>query len=177
MDTNQAKSEQIPKESKQIEKKKRAYHRKPVPPPPPPAPSPAVIALENEVLELVKQRTSANQGIIDAMRRANEANVALSAAREMLNLLDQEVQYRMALIGQMKGQPTGGALAGSRYWDAPPPTPPANDWASATSSPNESFDRVYGVPAGVGSIPATPNRIPGAPRVRSESAEDMRAML
>jgi hypothetical protein len=164
MAENEVKSTESPK-------KKRSYHRKPTPPPPPPPPSAAVSALEADVLELVKQRLVANQAIINATAAANEANSRLQAAQQHLRNLEQEVNYRMALIGQMKG---GGA---DKTFSVITNTSPNNIYLGNMNEP-QGYESGMGVsiPPGVGSIAPLnqPRIVPSGPRIRSESAEGVR---
>jgi len=144
-------------------KPKRAYHRRQTAPTPPAQttpemPNPTILALQNDILELVKQRTVANQEIARANHAVSQATFSLQAARENLNNLEREVQYRMSLIAQMRGQTP--MVPAAYPFEAPAP------------------DYGHGYASGVSSIPApvqpyTP--VPGeGPRIRSESAEGFR---
>lgn len=143
-------------------KKKRQYVRKPASQPvvsTPAPPSAAVVALESQVLELVGQRMAANQEIANATIAANEANARVQAAQQRLRQLEVEVNYRLALAHQMKG-----GIG-----------PAPGDVDSST----QRFESGYGVsiPAGVGSIPAPMTVVEGGRRIRSESAESVRAAM
>ena len=155
---------EIETESAAMKPKKRQYNRKPLPPAPPapPAPpSPAVIALETEIVELVRARLGANAEIALAMAAANEANSRLQVAQTKLQQIEREVQYRIALTQQMKGM-----------------QPQQIHVTEVENYPMTDSGYGVSIPPGVGSIPSVsgPQRIVHTgPRVRSESAEGFRA--
>ena len=155
MPENQIESKPEPKSSK------RKYNRKPVPVPPP-APNPTVLALESKILELVEQRMAANQRIAQATAQVGQANSALQLAQMELQNIEREVSYRLNLIAQMKGE-SRTVISGPAGTEWLPPLPQTT-----------AFGRV---PEGVGSIPPPqPRIVSSAPRIRSESAEDVRAL-
>jgi hypothetical protein len=149
-------------------KSKRKYVRKPppLPPPAPPAPpSAAVTALESQVLELVSQRMAANSQIAAAMQDAALANAKLQAAQQLLKQIEFEVQYRLSLIGQMKGG-NPAAMNQANFVAMPE----VQDMSYMTAPMSGHF----------GSIPVQPapiTVIEGGRRVRSESAESVRAAM
>jgi hypothetical protein len=153
-------------------KSKRKYTRKPVPPPAPPPPAPpsqAVVALEADVLQLVSQRMAATQQIAIATQEATLANAKLQAAQNMLKQIEFEVQYRLSLVQQMKGgQTTRLETVASGV-----------DFITAGPYPQSPIDGYFaGNTVGIGSIPPQPapmTVVEGGRRVRSESAEAVRA--
>jgi len=153
-------------ETQDSPKPKRKYNRKAAIPTPPIQnlpPSPATLALESQVLELVNQRMSANSQIATAMQDAALANAKLQAAQNLLKQIEHEVNYRLALVQQMKGGPVSTFVP--QYEVAVP-----------------QFESGYGVsiPQGVGSIPPQPapmTVVEGGRRIRSESAESVRAAM
>lgn len=147
---------EIATELKKSSKPKRKYTRKPSPPVPIP-PNPTVEAMEKDVLSLVQQRIAANAEIVTATTAVNQANSALQLAQMRLSQIVSEVQYRMGLIAQLKG---GGM-------SVPSPLIPDVD----------RFDVYSSNGAPVGSIPAPPTQrqVQTGPRIRSESAESVRA--
>ena len=154
-------------------KSKRKYVRKPppLPPPAPPAPpSAAVTALESQVLELVGQRMAANSQIAAAMQDAALANAKLQAAQQLLKQIEFEVQYRLSLIGQMKGrQSVQMTTTSTGYADF------TFDGPDGISPLDQRF-----LGGNIGSIPPQPSPITvieGGRRVRSESAESVRAAM
>jgi hypothetical protein len=148
-------------ETPKMKAKKRPYHRKPAPPLPIP-PNPTVTALETEILSLVKQRTAVNQEIANAAGAVNEASLRLQLAQTRLKQLESEVSYRMNLISQMKG--------GS-------PNQIQTSIPDFNSGPGIPADTYPALISGVGSIPASPQprEVRVGPRIRTESAEDVRA--
>jgi hypothetical protein len=135
-------------------KSKRAYHRKPAPPPPPEPPNPRIATLEDQILKLVDQRMSILTEITAANGALSAAQFRAQAARDGLIQLDQEVQYRMALIAQMKG--------GTQ---------------TVIHGPSEvSLPVNFSVPPNVGSVPAAAPALvfDGGRRVRSEAAIGVR---
>lgn len=129
-------------------------------------PNPAILALQEDILGLVKQRGSAQHEIAQAGLALNQASARMQGAREILQQLESEVQYRMSLISQMRG---GG----------PPPIQVPAQYYPPTL--HDVYAPQIGVPPGVGSIPsvipfASPAD-PGGRRIRSESAEDVRSAI
>jgi hypothetical protein len=169
-------------------KKKRAYTKRENPAPivaapapePVAAPSPAVTALEGDILELVKLRGGAIQAISVETQQVASANGRLAAAREYLSGLEKEVEYRMNLIAQMKGQRPQTSYSAPLPFLTPSPIMPQFDMANeAYNQLNQasSYAPQYGVPAGVSSIPpAMPSQNLGHRErgPRTESAEGFR---
>jgi len=164
-------------------KVKRAYTRRqpaaPVQRAPAP-PNPQILELESGIVPLVNQRLAVNQKVRLAAAAANQSNQNLQFAQNELAEIEQEINYRMQLIAQLKnggvpvapyaaqglGQPQG--FAGPSY----PVMTPSAPYNPVVPYPNfPTFDPVA---AGVGSFPA-PNRglYPDATD-RLESAEDVR---
>lgn len=138
-------------------KSKRKYTRKPTPSTPIP-PNPTVAALEKDVLDLVGQRLAVITQITEATAAVNGANSRLQIAQQGIKQLEYEVGYRLNLIRQI----TGGSQ---------------DIIQTSPRSVEDYFDRAP-VSEGVSSIPAAvPQRqVHTGPRIRSESAEDVRAV-
>jgi hypothetical protein len=91
-------------QNQQQPKQKRAYVRKqptqitqqPI------APSPQIVALESGIVPLVNQRLEASQKVRIATANSNLANSQLQAAQSELGEIEQEINYRMQLIAQLK---------------------------------------------------------------------------
>jgi hypothetical protein len=153
-----------------LEDPKPAKRKRPAAPRQPEPPSPAVLSLEADVLELVKQRTAAQRDIVATTAAVNQANANMQRAQQTFSYLEQEVQYRMALIAQMKGG-TAGVLGPAKI---------VHSGAETATLSGDAYPGVSGygvsIPQGVSSIPA-PQPIhlsaPG-PRIRSESAAGFR---
>jgi hypothetical protein len=130
--------------------------RKSVANPQPIGPNPAIQALEMELIPLMTERMTAGNAIRSAQAAANRANQALEAAREELARIEGEVNYRLSVIAQMKGQqfqPIGQPqqqFAPSPRQFADYPVPPSPYYAPVTPYPAAPVE-------GVGSYPA-PNR-------------------
>lgn len=137
----------------------------PLPPQPPPAPeppNPVVLALQEQILGLVNQRGAAQGDLANANAALRNAQAAAESARERLQAVEGEVQYRFGLIAQMQGKPAHTQITGAGY-----PDPPIAPFFDLTPSM-----------AGVGSIP--PRRAPMAGvmgEARTESAEDVRRSI
>lgn len=133
-------------------------------------PNPTIMALEGEILELVRRRNAANAAISSAKYAAETANVQLRMANDQMISVEKEVQYRLGLIGQLRGDaPRTQATHATIY---PPAGTGYVDY--------EASGMGVSIPAGVGSIPsmssvATINE--GGRRVRSESAEGLRSVI
>lgn len=127
---------------------------------PPEVPNPAVLALQDDIITLIKQRSDVLQHISECTGAVNAAQSRLEGAQQHLRNLEHEVQYRMSVIAQMKGEPQKiniGGLApqvdrvdfyhqsGTSYTpiQIPPPVELPNGYGVS-------------IPAGVGSIPAAP---------------------
>jgi hypothetical protein len=154
---------EIVPELKKSPKPKRKYNRKPAPPAPI-APNPTVEAMEKDVLSLVQQRMAANEQIVNATVAVNLSASNLQVAQMRLSQIVSEVQYRMGLIAQLKGGTTSQVQGMTMTL---PPFPPDVD----------RFDVYSSNGAPVGSIPAPPTQrqVQTGPRIRSESAESVRA--
>ena len=72
--------------------------------PPPVADSPAVLQLQNDIVSLVRRRDAVSEEIAVKSSAAFMASAELQGTQSKLTLLDQEVQYRMRVIQQMKGE-------------------------------------------------------------------------
>ena len=83
-------------------KAKRAYHRRQSPPIQTSAPNPNIMALESDLIPLVNQRLDANRKVLIATQKANQANFDLENARNELQQIESEINYRMQIIGQIK---------------------------------------------------------------------------
>lgn len=156
-------------------KKKRTYTKRqpvieiPAPvapvsfsPPAPEIPNPAVIALQEDIIALVKQRGTVLQSIAEARGVLNAAQSRLQGAEDHLRNLEHEVQYRMSVIAQMKGEPQKiniGGLAPSVQVDRVDFYHQSGSQYTPIADPTQvELPNGYGVsiPAGVGSIPAAP---------------------
>jgi len=126
----------------------------------PQAPNPTIIALEAKIYELSEQRSQAQLAISHANRQVQSAQNQLRAAQEEFQRLEGEVQYRMSLIGQMRG---GSPMPAAAFL---PPSPQGNYYAGApVMSPTYApampyppypapFDARLVPATGVGSAPA-----------------------
>lgn len=173
------------------EKAKRKYTKKPVPPPPPPVPAvnPTIVAMESKIGELVEQRAQAQYQISVAEQAFLQAQSMLKRAQDMFSRIEQEIQYRMNLINQMRGgapmpPPLNPGVAVSPYWQGSPPAPMSPSYAPAAPYPTypPQFDPRTAVQAdafGRASIPA-PNLglyadVGGTPEgAQTASAESVR---
>lgn len=167
-------TEPTAKDTVSAPKPKRAYKKKekvaeiaaPVVPAAP-VRTPAMDKLEAEILEIVSQRSAANNALRNAKLTAEQAQLNLKNAQEFLFSLEQEVNYRMTLLGQLKGTPM---MTGT----------PQNLNAYTLQPSIPSVYDPYGAPPQVSSVPpANPTGIEvvAGRRVRSEDAVAMRAML
>ena len=167
---------------KQIHVTEVADYVAPTPPaaPTPEPPNPAIASLQEDIIQLVKQRSGARGEISNAMLALNQANARLTAAKDYLMGLEQEVQYRMNLIAQMRGGNNAayfttitGAAANFPEVDRVDFYRQVGDQYIPIDNP-DTTPNGYGVtiPDGVGSIPAPRNitTMPSGPRIRSESA-------
>lgn len=68
------------------------------------ADSPAVLQLQNDIVSLVRRRDAVSEEIAVKSTAAFMAQAELQGTQSKLTLLDQEVQYRMRVIQQMKGE-------------------------------------------------------------------------
>lgn len=138
----------------------------------PEPPNPAILALQEDIVGLVRQRRAAMDLVEASMRillgaqaQSSAAQSEVDVAKQSLSQLEQEVQYRMSLIAQMKGEPV--QQVAHQY----------------IPLPNE-YPNGFGVtvPAGVGSIPQpapsfSHDTQQGGRRVREESAIGVRAAI
>lgn len=178
-------------------KPRKPYTRKAIPEIPkqiaaPLPPNPNILAMESKIGELVEQRSSAQFAISRANQQFQAAQSVLQSAKDEFTRLEQEIQYRMGLISQMRGGP-GPAMTlqgvgpspvfiyehpGAGYQNAPPLSPPYQPAQPYPQYPPQFDPRM--VPAqGVGSAPA-PNYglyedvTAGPDGARTGSAEDLR---
>jgi hypothetical protein len=142
---------------------KRVTQEIPSPIPVAQAPNPTIIALEAKIYELSEQRSQAQLAISHANRQVQSAQNQLRSAQEEFQRLEGEVQYRMSLIGQMRG---GGTPIPAAAFLPPSPQPAGNYYAGVpTMSPTyapampyppypPAFDPRMVPATGVGSAPA-----------------------
>jgi hypothetical protein len=156
------------------EKKPRAYTpRKPkiqAPPAPPvfvpETPNPAVIKLQDSILGLVEQRGQLQENLALANGQLRQAQACAESARERLQGVEQEVQYRLGLIAQMRGDPP--TLA----------TVLRHTYPGMESPVSESMSFPYTGSGGIGSIPPARPVNPGVSGdIRRETAEMERAAI
>src|SRR6185312_1746492 len=81
----------------------------PVPTVPAP-PSPAVLKLQEQVVELVSQRHQARSFLNEAHNAYLAAQSRFQAAESELKGIEQEVQYRIGLIAQLENRPSANPL-------------------------------------------------------------------
>lgn len=154
----------------------------------PPPPNPTILALEADILELVRHRSAALNEVAASGHALNAASARMASAKEKLQQLEQEVQYRMALIAQMRGErgPDVYAAPPMHMYQAPA-APILSDYAAKMMNQayRESFTSdipngqgVY-IPPGVSSIPSGSGQSGYVPQrqPRTESAEDVRAAM
>ena len=170
-------------------KPKRAYKRKEkkqevgqVTAPAAPIRTPAMDRLEAEILEIVSQRSAANAALRNAKMTSEQAQLNLKSAQEFLFSLEQEVNYRMTLLGQLRGdrlQPqisftsNGGTSTSLNIAPNANIINPYDPYGAPSQQAGQNFANVSSIPtpspAGI--------EVVGGRRVRSESAEATRAML
>jgi hypothetical protein len=135
--------------------------------------------LEAEILEIVSKRSAANDALRNAKFTADQAQLQLKNAQEFLFSLEQEVNYRMTLLSQLRGDKQQLQQPGSIA---------SVSVSSIGNGYSNPFEAAYAAPPqiGIGSYPNTANNIGSQPtgievvggrKVRSEGAEAMRAML
>ena len=170
---------------------RRTIQQLPVlPPPPPPAPeppNPVVLALQEQILGLVTQRTSVMGDIQAANARLRIAEADFNSARERLQQMEGEVQYRLGLIAQMQGKPAmQGWSSPAAFPNTSPVTlhevfqPPYADVQAKLAAERGPSPIPFSIQphAGMGSIPAQRPPMAGVVgEVRSESAEDERRAM
>jgi hypothetical protein len=148
--------------------------------------------MESKIGELVEQRSGAQFAISRANQQFQVAQSVLQGAKEEFQRLEQEIQYRMGLINQMRGGtpaqmppvgvgyfPTADAPAA---WMALSPTSPAYHPAQPYPSYPPPYDpRMVGQPDEYGraSVPANnhglyPDVAAGPDGARTGSAEELR---
>src|ERR1019366_6171559 len=108
----------VPKKNKGGRPRKHAAVPAPKPEPAakPLADSPAVLQLQNDIVTLVRRRDAVSEEIAVKSSAAFMASAELQGTQSKLTLLDQEVQYRMRVIQQMKGE------APTNVYQMPPQT-------------------------------------------------------
>lgn len=147
----------------------------PVPPPAPEPPSPVVLALQDHVLALVNQRNALQNELANANAQLRNAQAAAESARERLQMVEGEVQYRLGLIAQLRGDPPRTSIVGSTGPFQLDRLLPYSGQERQNLTP---FDLSRVPQAGMGSIPAQRPQMEGVVgEVRQESAEDMRRAL
>lgn len=72
--------------------------------PAPPSPNPAVLALQEDVVALVRSRTQARAHLTQAQGALISAQTAFQVAQGELNGIEQEVQYLHSQIAQLEGR-------------------------------------------------------------------------
>jgi hypothetical protein len=126
---------------------------RPAEPPAPIAPNPAIVAMETELVPLMSQRAQAGSAVRQAQQAANRANQQLDAAREELAQIEGEVNYRLSVIAQMKGQSFQPIDVRQPQFAAPQPR--FNDYPQ---QPSPYYSPVVPYPPvpteGIGSFPA-----------------------
>lgn len=176
-------------------KPRKPYTRKAIPEIPkqiaaPLPPNPNILAMESKIGELVEQRSSAQFAISRANQQFQTAQSVLQSAKDEFTRLEQEIQYRMGLIQQMRGGAAPApAPAVLRYHVADPEFTYPNPFAPQSSPPYQpaqpypqyppQFDPRMVPAQGVGSAPAPnyglyPDVVGGPDGARTESAEDLR---
>ena len=121
-------------------------------PAPAAAPSPAVLQLQAQVVELVAQRQQARALLNEAHNAYLAAQARFQAAEGELKGIEQEVQYRISLIGQLENRtPTisNGMMATTPVLQMPSfsgvssePTPQARQQAYAEASADDLRNQV-----------------------------------
>jgi hypothetical protein len=81
---------------------------------PPQLPSPAVLSLQQQVVDLVSKRSDARSRLTESHTAYLSAQATFQAAQSELQGIEQEVQYRISLIAQLENR--SAAIAA--------PTPP-----------------------------------------------------
>lgn len=154
---------------------KRKYTKRPPTAPlvhPAAAPEPpnlAILALQQDIVDMVQRREQAQQGISQAMVAVSEANSSLQIAQQHFTNLEREVQYRMGLITQMRG-----GVAPISHFSEVANYISGREVETLLDIPN---GQGVSIPEGVGSIPA-PSMVapqsPGGRKIRSEAADGIR---
>lgn len=158
-------------------KPRKPYTRKPIAvipeklmtPPPPQAPNPNILAMESKIGELVEQRLHAQMLVSRAAQEFQSSQMRLQGAKDEFNRLEQEIQYRMGLIQQMRGGPSPAPVPYPSHdplHGAPPysdthffaPQPMSPPYAPAQGYPPypPAFDPRQVPSQGVGSAPGFP---------------------
>jgi len=112
----------------------------PVVPAAPVPPSPAVLALQSQVVELVSQRNDSRSRLTEAHTAYLLAQSKFQAAEGELKGIEQEVQYRIGLIGQLENRQTS----------------PANPWAPQLTPEKVNSSNFGG--AAIGHITSEPSQ-------------------
>lgn len=165
----------------------------PMAPPPPPAPeppNPVVLALQEQILELVTRRGTFQAALIDSNKILREVAAQVEYNRERIQQAESEVQYRLQLIAQLKGdsgkdviryEPTQvnfnslGGYGARLGYESGPTVLPGGGSSGASGTINFPTGAVGGA---MGSIPAQRPIMPGMQgEVRSEDAEDIRRSM
>jgi hypothetical protein len=126
---------------KAVEDLLRSTLEKMAPPPPPPPPSPAVIALQEDIVRLIRQRAEVRMKLHEAHANLVSAQSAFQLRQAELKTLEEEVQYLHQQCAQFEG--------GRREVM----TPPAPTQTFETYAPNVPAPGVF---AGISSEPTAP---------------------
>lgn len=157
---------------------------------PAPQPSPVVIALQEQVLSLVNDRSACLAAVMSSNAALRRAEADANSANERLQLVESEIQYRINLMRQMDANAPQMSYGQAPSMPTPEWTP---GWVTKLAASRAGTSAVPAHPApaefsgdgpliqpysgAIGSVPA--NRAPAAaaPDIRSESAEDERRAI
>lgn len=184
----------MPEESANSEssqtKPKRKYvrHNPPNSNPAPIQPNQNILALESDLIPMVRKRQELTNLVLAAQARANQANSELRDLQAALSQVESAVQYQQQIIAQMKGVPfipqpsfipppqsPYGPPMGARFADYPQ-TPPSPSYSPVVPFPPAPapFQGAPPPSAGLGSYPAPNYGLHPDATERTESAEDVR---
>lgn len=153
----------------------------PPPPPVPPAPeppNPVILALQEHILGLVNQRSALQVELSNANAQLRNAQAAAESARERLQMVEGEVQYRLGLIAQLQGKPAMQGWATEAAFPGTPQPSYAEVQRKLAMEQGAMTFSAQPISSGMGSIPAQRPTMAGVVgEVRSESAEDERRAM
>lgn len=109
----------------------------------PPPISPAVISLQEDIVAFTRERGDVRRKLVVAQNRLASAQADFQSVQAELNLLDQEVQYRLQIIAQMENRTP-----------AYPPTAPSGSLEAVAplSPPVTSLTGIASVPSPRGAV-------------------------